>query len=71
MLILDDEENELILPKAEQIPSDFYRKGRHDQGDRQIGGDEQQPAPHHSFAYGQPVPERPFEQEVPEDLLTA
>ena len=27
MLILDDEENELILPKAEQIPNDFYRKG--------------------------------------------
>ncbi len=24
---LDDEENELILPKAEQIPNDFYRKG--------------------------------------------
>src|SRR5690606_35321788 len=27
MLVLDDEVNELILPKAEQIPSDFYRKG--------------------------------------------
>ena len=27
VLILDDEENELILPKSEQIPSDFYRKG--------------------------------------------
>jgi len=27
MLVLDDEGNELILPKAEQIPSDFYRKG--------------------------------------------
>lgn len=27
VLILDDDENELILPKAEQIPSDFYRKG--------------------------------------------
>ena len=27
VLILDDEDNELILPKAEQIPSDFYRKG--------------------------------------------
>ncbi|MBI9062709.1 MAG: transcription termination/antitermination protein NusA [Marinilabiliaceae bacterium] len=27
ILILDDEENELILPKAEQIPSDFFRKG--------------------------------------------
>ena len=27
VLILDDEENELILPKAEQFPNDFYRKG--------------------------------------------
>ncbi len=27
VLVLDDEDNELILPKAEQIPSDFYRKG--------------------------------------------
>lgn len=27
VLILDDDENELILPKAEQIPNDFYRKG--------------------------------------------
>ena len=27
MLLVDDEENELLLPKTEQIPSDFYRKG--------------------------------------------
>ncbi len=27
VLILDDDDNELILPKAEQIPNDFYRKG--------------------------------------------
>ena len=27
VLILDDEDNELVLPKAEQIPNDFYRKG--------------------------------------------
>ena len=27
VLVLDDDENELILPKAEQIPSDFFRKG--------------------------------------------
>lgn len=27
VLLLDDEGNELLLPKAEQIPSDFYRKG--------------------------------------------
>ena len=29
MLLLDDEHNELILPKTEQIPSDFFRKGEH------------------------------------------
>lgn len=27
ILVLDDEGNELILPKGEQIPSDFFRKG--------------------------------------------
>lgn len=27
ILVLDDESIELILPKSEQIPSDFYRKG--------------------------------------------
>ena len=26
-MLLDDEGNELLLPKTEQIPSDFYRKG--------------------------------------------
>src|SRR5690606_3594933 len=27
ILVLDDEGNELILPKSEQIPSDFFKKG--------------------------------------------
>lgn len=27
ILVLDDEDNELVLPKSEQIPSDFFRKG--------------------------------------------
>ena len=27
ILLMDEEKNELILPKSEQIPSDFYRKG--------------------------------------------
>ncbi len=27
MLLLDDEGNELIMPKTEQIPSDFFKKG--------------------------------------------
>ncbi|MDD3188493.1 MAG: transcription termination factor NusA [Fermentimonas sp.] len=29
ILLLDDDHNELILPKTEQIPSDFFRKGEH------------------------------------------
>ena len=29
VLILDDDDNELILPKSEQIPNDFFRKGEH------------------------------------------
>lgn len=27
VIILDDDQNELVLPKDQQIPSDFYRKG--------------------------------------------
>ena len=27
VLVRDDEDNDLVLPKAEQIPNDFYRKG--------------------------------------------
>jgi len=27
LLLLDDEENEMLLPKSEQIPGDFYKKG--------------------------------------------
>src|SRR5690606_33977155 len=27
ILILDDEGNELVLPKSEQIPSDYFKKG--------------------------------------------
>lgn len=29
LLLLDDDHNELILPKTEQIPNDFFRKGEH------------------------------------------
>jgi len=27
ILVLDDDDNELVMPKAEQIPTDFFRKG--------------------------------------------
>lgn len=29
ILLLDDEKEEMLLPKTEQIPSDFFRKGEH------------------------------------------
>lgn len=29
LLLLDDEKEELLLPKTEQIPGDFFRKGEH------------------------------------------
>ncbi|NLZ94909.1 MAG: transcription termination/antitermination protein NusA, partial [Bacteroidales bacterium] len=29
LLLLDDDHNELILPRTEQIPRDFFRKGEH------------------------------------------
>lgn len=29
ILLLDDEKEELLLPKTEQIPTDFFRKGEH------------------------------------------
>ena len=27
MMVLDEDDNELVMPKSEQIPNDFYRKG--------------------------------------------
>lgn len=27
VLLIDDENNELLLPKSQQIPRDFYHKG--------------------------------------------
>jgi N utilization substance protein A len=32
ILLLDDEKEEILLPKTEQIPSDFFRKGEHVRG---------------------------------------
>lgn len=32
IILLDDEGNEVILPKEKQIPSDFFRKGEHVKG---------------------------------------
>ena len=32
IILLDDEGNEIILPKEKQIPSDFFKKGEHVRG---------------------------------------
>ena len=63
VLVLDDEKIELILPKAEQIPSDRFRKG--DTGSRRgaEGGDEEQqsrnhPQPHYTHIPGAPARSR-------------
>ena len=66
VLILDDEENELILPKGEQIPNDFYRKGDNIKGIvKSVEMNNNQPRIILSRTANQFL-ERLFEQEVPE-----
>ncbi|MFI3317613.1 MAG: transcription termination factor NusA [Rikenellaceae bacterium] len=66
VLILDDEENELILPKAEQIPNDFYRKGDNIKAIiKAVEMNNNQPRIILSRTANQFL-ERLFEQEVPE-----
>ena len=66
MLLLDDEGNELLLPKTEQIPSDFYRKG---ETARAVGArvDNKNNNPKIILSRTSPVfLQRLFEMEVPE-----
>lgn len=66
ILILDDEGNELVLPKTEQIPSDFFRKGDAIRA-VVIKVDMRNNTPHIILSRTSPVfLERLFEQEVPE-----
>ena len=66
VLILDEDENELILPKAEQIPNDFYRKGDTIKAIvRAVEMNNNQPRIILSRTANQFL-ERLFEQEVPE-----
>jgi N utilization substance protein A len=66
ILILDDESNELILPKSEQIPSDFFRKGDAIRA-VVIKVDMKNNTPHIILSRTSPVfLERLFELEVPE-----
>ena len=66
ILVLDDEGNELILPKSEQIPSDFFKKG---DGVRAVvkGVELKNNSPQIILSRTSPVfLERLFELEVPE-----
>ena len=66
ILLLDDEGNELLLPKNEQIPGDFYRKG---ETVRAVvaRGDNQNNNPKIYLSRTSPLfLQRLFEQEVPE-----
>ena len=66
VLILDDEDNELILPKSEQIPNDFYRKGDTIKAIvKSVEMNNNQPSIILSRTANQFL-ERLFEQEVPE-----
>ncbi|MCX7861583.1 MAG: transcription termination factor NusA [Bacteroidales bacterium] len=66
ILLLDDEGNELILPRSEQIPSDFYKKGDVVRGVL-IKVEMKNNTPNIIVSRTSPVfLERLFEQEVPE-----
>ena len=66
VLLLDDEENEMILPKSEQIPNDFYRKGETIKAIvKSVEMNNNQPRIILSRTANQFL-ERLFEQEVPE-----
>ena len=66
VILLDDDGNELILPKDKQIPSDFYRKGDSVRGvieSVELRGNK----PRIIFSRTSPVfLEKLFEQEIPE-----
>ena len=66
VLLLDDEGNELILPRSEQIPSDFFKKGDMVKGVL-IKVEMKNNIPNIIISRTSPVfLERLFEQEVPE-----
>ncbi len=66
ILVLDDEDNELVLPKSEQIPNDFFRKG---DAIKAIVSKVEMKNNSPSIVLSRTAPEfleRLFEQEVPE-----
>lgn len=66
IILLDDEGNEIILPKEKQIPSDFFKKGEHVRGvveNVELKGNK----PNIILSRTSPLfLERLFEQEIPE-----
>ncbi|ATA89762.1 transcription termination/antitermination protein NusA [Capnocytophaga stomatis] len=66
IILLDDEGNEIVLPKEKQIPSDFFKKGEHVRGiieSVELKGNK----PSIIMSRTSPVfLERLFEQEIPE-----
>lgn len=66
VLILDEEGNELIIPKQEQIPSDFFKKGENSRA-VVLRVDMKNNSPQIVLSRSSPVfLEKLFEQEVPE-----
>ena len=66
IILLDDEGNEIILPKEKQIPSDFFKKGEHVRGIIE-SGELKSTKPTIIMSRTSPVfLERLFEQEIPE-----
>lgn len=66
VLILDEEGNELIIPKTEQIPSDFFKKGENTRA-VVLRVDMKNNTPQIVLSRSSPVfLEKLFEQEVPE-----
>lgn len=66
VLILDEEGNELIIPKTEQIPSDFFKKGENTRA-VVLRVDMKNNTPQIILSRSSPVfLEKLFEQEVPE-----
>ncbi|CEN52633.1 Transcription termination/antitermination protein NusA (fragment) [Capnocytophaga canis] len=66
IILLDDEGNEIVLPKEKQIPSDFFKKGEHVRGVIE-GVELKGNKPSIIMSRTSPVfLERLFEQEIPE-----
>ena len=66
VILMDDEGNEIILPKDKQIPSDFYKKGEHVRGvieSVELKGNKPQIIMSRTSTL---FLERLFEQEIPE-----